>query len=173
MVKLASCYFPTFQGKAENIPLKTNRFNLVVCRQTFQFLKTEKVFASISEILKPGGSFILSLTVPFSDADEDWLYKIHCIKQPLLLKFYTSESLINDIKKSGFSIDDICTLKVRESINRWMKYAPELTQDIQNNVCSLIKNSPRVYRELHKVEVVNDEIFEDWHWIVIKTSCQA
>ena len=30
----------------------------------------------------------------------------------------------------------------------------------------MIANAPEPYRSLHQVEVVNNEVFEDWHWVI-------
>lgn len=170
MVRISSDYFPTFQGKAEDIPFEQKSFYLIVCRQSFQFLDAKMVLSEITRVLAPEGIFILSLTVPFSDKDSDWLYEIHQVKQPLLLNFYTAQTLMGELKQAGFLIEEIRTLKVRESINRWMEYAPELTHQVRNKVISMIKKAPSVYKKLHKVEVINGEVFEDWNWIVLKTS---
>ncbi len=169
MVRVSSRYFYALEGMAEEMPFKPQVFRLVVCRQTFQFLDMKKVLAEIARVLAPGGIFIVSLTVPFSDADKEWLYKVHRIKQPLLLRFYTAWDLINELKRAGFLIKENRALRVRESINRWMDYAPELTTEIRKKVISLIKKAPLAYKKLHHVEVVDGEVFEDWNWVVLKT----
>jgi ubiquinone/menaquinone biosynthesis C-methylase UbiE len=166
---VSSRYFPALEGEAEKIPFKPNSFKLVTCRQTFQFLDIKKVLSGISKILAPQGIFIVSLTVPFSDIDKDWLYEIHRVKQPLLLKFYNAEVLINKLKEAGFLIQESYALTVRESINRWMKYSPELNSQIRQKVISMIGNAPEAYKQLHRVDVVDGETFEDWNWIILKT----
>lgn len=170
MIEISSNYFPVFQGNADGIPFESNRFKLVVCRQSFQFLDVKKVLSEITRVLMPEGIFILSLTVPFSDADKDWLYEIHRLKQPLLLKFYTEQDLIEELRQANFLIGKIKTLKVRESISRWMDYAPELSEDVWGKVCSMVQNAPLAYKKLHGVEIVDGEIFEYWNWVIIKTS---
>lgn len=168
MVKISSHYFPVSEGKAEKMPFESNFFQLVVCRQTFQFLNIKEVLSEITRVLIPQGIFILSLTVPFSREDKSWLYKIHRIKQPLLLKFYTARDLIEELKKAGFSIREIKALKVRESATKWMRHAPELSQKTKEKVIAAIENAPAVYKKLHNVEVKNREVLEDWNWVVLK-----
>lgn len=168
MVGISSDFFDVSQGKADNMPFESNRFHLVVCRQSFQFLDMEAVISEIKRVLTPEGFFVLSLTVPFSDVDAGWLYEIHRIKQPLLLKFYTTDTLLAELKKFGLVIDKTKTLTVKESINKWMEYAPELSPEVKNKVCSMVQNAPDAYKRLHKVIVDNGEILEDWNWIIIK-----
>jgi ubiquinone/menaquinone biosynthesis C-methylase UbiE len=170
MVKISSRYFPVSSGKAEKLPFEAGRFNLVVCRQAFQFLDVKAVLAGVARVLAPGGVFVVSLTVPFSEEDKDWLYEIHRIKQPLLLKFYTKKSLIDEIKQAGFEITGMRDLKVRESINRWMEYAPELASETKEKVIAAVENAPETYKKLHNVEVKGKEVFEDWNWVVLKTT---
>lgn len=170
MVKISSQYFPTFQGKAADIPFESDSFHLVVCRQSFHFLNIERVLSEVGRVLISGGIFVVSLTVPFSDIDRDYLFQIHKTKQPLLQKFYTSKDLIDELNRTGFMVEKIRTITVREFITRWMHYAPELTQKVRENVCSMIKNAPLTYKKLHRVETVGREIFEDWNWVVIRSS---
>jgi ubiquinone/menaquinone biosynthesis C-methylase UbiE len=169
MARASARYFPCLEGAAEKIPFRSVSFRLVACRQTFQFLDIKNALSGIARVLAPQGVFIVSLTVPFSDADRNWLYEIHRVKQPLLLKFYTAGGLINELKEAGFSVKESRTLIVRESINRWMDHAPELNPQIREKVMSMVKDAPPEYKKLHRVEVVNGEIFEDWNWVIFKT----
>ena len=170
MVKISSCHFPVSEGKAEKLPFRSNQFHLVVCRQSFHFLNIQKVLSEIARVLAPHGIFILSLTVPFSLRDKDWLYKIHRIKQPLLMKYYITQDLNKELKKAKFLIKEIKTIKVKESITRWMKYAPELSQEVKEKVIAAVEKAPEVYKELHRVEIKDGEVFEDWNWVVFKTT---
>ena len=170
MVETASQYFPVSVGAAEKIPFKDNSFGLVVCRQTFQFLNVKEALSEIARVLAPGGRFILSQTVPFSEVDKDWLYEIHRVKQALLLTFYTVQGLIDELTNAKFIVEERRSLTVRESITQWMRYAPELSRDVKDKVLSMIKDAPADYKKLHRCEVVNGEVFEDWHWVVLKAS---
>lgn len=169
MIRCASESFPVFHGSADSIPFDSHRFDLVVCRQAFQFLKTQKVLSEISRVLKPGGILILSQTVPFSEVDRPWLEKIHKVKQALLLRFLTLDILLEELREAGFAVEDTKKLEARESITLWMAHAPELSQEIRREVCFLVRNAPPEYYNLHKVEEVEGEIFEDWHWVLIRS----
>ncbi|MEK7678691.1 MAG: hypothetical protein AAB356_00730, partial [Deltaproteobacteria bacterium] len=114
--------------------------------------------------------FIISLTVPFSEEDRDWLSEIHSVKQPLLLKFYTSAGLLHELGRAGFPVTETKTLKVRESINNWMAHAPELLSEVKNKVISMVGEAPAAYKKLHNVETVRGEVFEDWNWVVFKAA---
>ncbi len=170
MVEASSKYFPVLQGRAEKIPFETGRFTLVVCRQAFHFLNIQETLREIARVLVPQGTFVLSLTVPFSEVDSRWLYEIHRIKQPLLKKFYTTNDLTQALKQAQFSVTEIRNLKVRESVTRWMKYAPELPQETREKVIAAVENAPEAYKKLHNVKVICREVFEDWNWVVLKTS---
>lgn len=170
MVKASSKYFPVLQGRAEKIPFESNRFSLVICRQAFQFLDIQETLSEVARVLAPRGTLVLSLTVPFSESDSSWLYEIHRIKQPLLKNFYTSEDLIRALKQAQFSIIETKYLRVRESITRWMKYAPELSPETRQKVISAVENAPQFYKKLHNVKLVGEELFEDWNWVILRAS---
>lgn len=168
MVKRASRYFRVKKGTAANMPFEDERFDKVVCRQAFQFFDEKKVLTEINRVLMPAGELIMSLTVPFSEKDAGYLNKIHTVKQPLLKVFYTKKSFIEAIKENGFRILNEKELRTRENITKWMKYAPELTEETRKNVMSLIRNAPKEYNDAHKVEVNGELIEEYWNWIIIK-----
>ncbi len=170
MVRISGQHFPVLQAKAEKIPFADNSFHLVTCRQTFQFLNAANVLSEITRVLIPGGKLILSLTVPFSEEDKPWLYAIHRIKQALLLKFYTADDLNVLLKKSGFVIPESKSLQVRESVSKWMRYAPELSPAIKEKVISAIKDAPESYKKLHNVEDKGSELLEDWNWVILKAT---
>lgn len=169
MLNISSSYFSTLQGSVEKIPFDSSCFQLAVCRQSFQFIEIKKALPEIRRVLASGGFFIVSLTTPFQALDQDWLYKIHSTKQPLLLKFYTTETLINELKENGFLVQESRKVVVRESITRWMNHAPELNNDVRQKVIEMVRNSPPAYNKLHRVKVIDGEVFEDWNWIVLKT----
>lgn len=169
MAGASSRHFPALEGMAERLPFRAGIFRLAVCRQTFQFLNSGKVLAEIARVLSPGGIFIVSLTVPFSGEDKEWLHKVHRLKQPLLQKFYTAGELKRELLGAGFPVREERILQVRESVNRWMAHSPELTEEARARVISMVENSPAGYKRLHRVEVADGEVFEDWNWVVFKT----
>jgi len=168
MARISSQHFCVLQAKAEKIPFADNSFHLVTCRQTFQFLNAAETLSEIRRVLVPGGNLILSLTVPFSDMDKAWLYEIHRIKQALLLKFYTADELRAALAASGFSVLESRFLQVRESITKWMRYAPELSPEMKEKVISAIKHAPESYKKLHNVEEKGSQLLEDWNWVILK-----
>jgi len=167
MAEEANRYFPCICTPAESIPFLDGSFDVVVLRQAYFLLDDgQKVLAEVSRLLKPEGIFILSQTVPFSAEDKSWLEHIHRIKQFQLKEFFTAETLAAELEKEYFAIATTSSLTVRENISRWMAAAPELSPEKQAEVCSLIANAPEPYRSIHKVDVVDGEVFEDWNWVI-------
>lgn len=169
MLRISSRYFPVTEGSAEEMPFQPGFFRLVACRQTLQFLDIKKVLSGTAKILAPRGTFIVSLTVPFSQEDKDWLYEIHRAKQPLLLRFYTAADLVKQLQEEGFLVRESRTLRVRESVDRWMSCAPELSAPARKKVISMVKDAPPAYKRLHRVRVAGKKVFEDWNWVILKT----
>ncbi len=167
MLKISSRYFPVYRAKAEHLPFRENSFDLVVCRQSFQFLDVRYVLDEAKRVLCPKGRFIVSLTIPFGDMDKEWLKNIHITKQKLLKNFLTREDLIYYLESSGLKVRASKELVIRESINRWMGCAPELDFSIKEQVKNLIVSAPEAYKKIHKVEIRNGELLEDWNWIII------
>jgi DNA gyrase subunit B len=167
MAEEANRFFPCICTPAESIPFLDSSFDVVVLRQAYFLLEDgQKVLAEVSRVLKPDGIFILSQTVPFSKEDREWLEHIHRTKQFQLKEFFTAETLAAELEKRYFSVAATRSLTVREDIRRWMAAAPELSPEKQAEVCALVADAPEPYRSIHKVEVVAEEIFEDWNWVI-------
>lgn len=168
MAEEANRYFPCICTPAEDIPFLDGSFDVVVLRQAYFLLDDgQKVLAEVSRVLKEDGIFILSQTVPFSAEDRPWLEHIHRTKQFQLKEFFTADTLADELSKHYFSVAGTRTLTVRENISRWMAAAPELSAEKQAEVCALIANAPEPYRSIHKVEVVEGTVFEDWNWTIL------
>jgi len=167
MAEEANRYYPCICSPAESIPFLDNSFDVVVLRQAYFLLDDgQKVLAEVSRVLKKGGIFILSQTVPFSAEDRPWLEHIHRTKQFQLKEFFTDDTLANELEKQYFTVDKTRSLTVRENISRWMAAAPELSAEKQAEVCAMIANAPEPYRSIHKVAVVGGEVLEDWNWVI-------
>jgi len=167
MAEEANRFYPCICSPAESIPFLDNSFDVVVLRQAYFLLEDgQKVLAEVSRVLKTDGIFILSQTVPFSAEDRPWLEHIHRTKQFQLKEFFTADTLAGELEEQYFTVATTRSLTVRENISRWMAAAPELSAEKQAEVCSLVANAPKPYRIIHKVEVVEGEVFEDWNWVI-------
>lgn len=156
------------QASVESLPFDDQSFDLAVLRQALFLFDSMTGLKEIKRVLKKGGKFIISQTVPFSSADDPWLKHIHQSKQAQLLNFYNAGDIERMLVCAGFNIKEMKTLPVRESITRWMEYAPELNDEKRKLICELVKNAPEEYAKIHKVEEKNGEIFEDWNWVIFK-----
>ena len=160
--------FPVVQGDITAIPFEDNSFDFAILRQALFLFDTLAGLKEIRRILKPGGSFVISQTVPFSSTDEPWLKHIHEVKQAQLLNFYTSFDIEKMLLTAGFSVKEMTLLSVRESVTHWMNLAPEQTDEMRQKICDMVANAPEAYKKIRDVEVINDEVFENWNWVIFK-----
>lgn len=168
MVEETAHHFPAIQHDVQQpLPFEAKHFDLVVMRQALFFFETDQLLKEIKRLLKQNGRFVLSQTVPFdSKEDEAWLKKVHTTKQAQMKKFYTTTDLENLLKEAGFNIEKKSFLSVRESITLWMKHAPELSDQKKEEVINLIKNTPPNLQKYRQVEIKNNELFENWNWVI-------
>ena len=167
MAKEANRYFPCICCSAEQIPFLDASFDVVVLRQAYFLLDDgQKMLSEARRVLKDDGVLILSQTVPFSGEDAAWLEHIHRFKQLQLREFYSAETLAGELEKGCFRIAETRRLAVRENITRWMASAPELSEEKQAEVCRLVSDAPEPYRTIHKVSVTDNEVYEDWSWVI-------
>jgi DNA gyrase subunit B len=167
MAEEANRFFPCICAPVENVPFLDNSFDVVVLRQAYFLLENgQQALAQAHRVLKPHGVFVLSQTVPYGPDDAVWLEKVHRTKQAQLRHFYTEEDLVSELQRDHFRVERTRRLSVRENITRWMNAAPELSEDKRAEVVSLIANAPQLYRNIHGVNTVNNEVFENWNWVI-------
>jgi len=166
MLSQAQSCFSVIRADVESLPLGNKTFNLAILRQALLFLDPFKLLKEVKRVLKDKGIFVISHTVPFSDIDKSWLKKVHLAKQSQLLKFYTSDDIKKILVKNGFSIEKEKFVCVRESIDRWLNFAPELTKKKKKNVYKLIQHAPENYKKLRNIKMEDGQLFENWNWVV-------
>lgn len=167
MAEEANRFYPCICASAESIPFLDDSFDVVVLRQAYFLLDDgQKVLAEAQRVLKPEGVLVFSQTVPFSAGDAPWLEHIHRTKQAQLREFHTEETLIQELERDYFSVVNTQRLSVRENITRWLAAAPELSAEKRAEVSALVANAPDSYRSVHRVEVVNGEVCEEWNWVI-------
>ena len=167
MAEEANGFFPCICSPAEQVPFLDNAFDVVVLRQAYFLLEDgQKVLAEAHRVLKTGGVFVFSQTVPFSSDDSPWLEHIHRTKQAQFREFFTEESLKSQLEQEFFTVNNVRRLTVQENITRWLDEAPELSAEKRAEVSALIENAPEPYRSLHRVEVANGQVLEDWNWVI-------
>ena len=174
MAEEANRFFPCICSPAEQVPFLDNAFDVVVLRQAFFLLDDgQKVLQQAHRVLKPGGVFVFSQTVPFSAEDSPWLEHMHRAKQAQLREFFTEESLRNQLEQEFFRVNEVRRLTVRENITRWLESAPELSAEKRAEVEGLVVDAPEPYRSIHKVEVVDGQVLEDWNWVIFSAVRKA
>lgn len=174
MAEEANLYYPCICSSAENIPYLDKSFDVIVLRQAYFLLDNgQKVLAEARRVLKDSGVFVFSQTVPYSTEDHQWLEKIHRYKQAQLREFYSEQTLVAELKKAGFAVEETIRLSVRENINHWMANAPEQSEEKKAEVCRMVAEAPEPYRSLHRVEVTDGQVDEDWNWVVFRAGKTA
>lgn len=161
--------FPVIQADITALPFDDNTYDFAILRQALFLFESGAGLKEIWRILKPGCTFVVSQTLPFSKEDEPWLKHIHEVKQKQLLNFFTQNDIEKLLSDAGFIIQKTTSLSVRESITHWMKYAPEQSEEMKEKVCNLVANAPEEYKKTRNVKVLNGEVFEDWNWVIYQT----
>jgi ubiquinone/menaquinone biosynthesis C-methylase UbiE len=168
MVNEASKYVKAMVGDAAKLPFDDAIADLIVMRQAYFLLDDgHAVLREVRRLLKPGGKFLLSHLVPYSSTDAPHLQKVHAAKQAQMRRFFTTESLTEELDTHGFDVVARDFVTVRENVSLWMREAPELSEDKRREVCDLVLNAPENYRKVRRVELVDGEIFEDWNFVLL------
>jgi ubiquinone/menaquinone biosynthesis C-methylase UbiE len=167
MVEVANKYFKSTVGSIENMPFESQKYDLVIIRQAFMLVNGDKTLKEIRRILKPNGRFILIQSVSFSDLDDAQYEKVQKARHINMLMYYRTIDLKNEIQKNGLEVIEESFLTVQESIDHWIKSAPELSSSLREKIRLLISHAPSEYKVTRNVKEVNGELFENWNWVLI------
>lgn len=167
MVAVANEFFPALTGNIENIPFAANTFDAAVLRQSFMLVNGSIALKEIHRILKKDGEFLISQSVPFGE-DDDHYQKVQWARHINMKKYYNAKTLSEELLDHGFELIDTVFLSVEESINKWISRAPELSSDLRTNIFDLVNKAPENYKKTRNVHSREDELFENWNWVLIK-----
>lgn len=168
MVRESGRHFKAVQASVDALPFESRSFDLCVMRQAYFLLGDgPAALREARRVLRPGGRFILSQTVPYSEVDEPWLRKVHETKQKEMTRFFTAGDLEAELNSHGFRVVKKDSITIRESVSLWMANAPEMEPERREKVCELVASAPEEYRRLREVEVRDGEILENWNWVIL------
>lgn len=163
-LEIASQNIETTLGNVEKIPYKNNSFDIAVIRQSYKLINGPNVLKEISRILKPKGKFILGQSISFSEKDEVLYRKIQEARHINMMCYYTHDEFIKELEQNAFSVLKYKQVVVRESVDHWLKYALSLSDEQKLEIKNFILHAPQEYKEIHEVELIGDELFENWNW---------
>lgn len=102
-------------GNATNLPFVDDQFDGACLRQVFHYVDDVKCIQEINRILKINGLFACAQVTTSSNELYNWWAGIKPIVQPLRMRVYTNDNLIDLFKLNGF---EIIQTKVRNILRR-------------------------------------------------------
>lgn len=145
--------------------LPADYFDLATARMIFHHLNdTVQAARNISNILKPGGTFVLCEGVPPTLRTVDWYTEMFHYKEDR--KTLTEVDLINTLLQAGF--EDVATRSIvmeNCSLNNWLD-----NSGLPNENIEIIKdmhfNAPDFVQEDYEMEMVNGDCLMRWRFAI-------
>ncbi len=153
------------QGNIYQLPFDDATFDLVCTREVLHLLPgPEKPVAEIFRVLKPGGQFIVGQTLPFSEDDAAWMFRIFKKKQPLVFNWFQEADFRRLLIGAGFGDLEMTEAHVWESIDVWID-SYETTKLHRQEIRQLYREAPAEARAVHPFEISpSGEIRDLWRW---------
>ena len=154
-------------GSVYEMDFDDNSYDLVVTREILHLLPDVCVPVSeIFRVLKPGGQFIFGQTVPYSEVDAAWMFRIFKKKQPLFCNNFLPEQLSDLLRGCGFENIEIKEYLQWEPIDLWID-THETSALHRQEIRELFFNAPDDVREVHPFEITPDgKIRDQWRWCI-------
>ncbi len=154
-------------GSIYKMDFDDNSFELVVTREVLHLLpEPRRALLEVLRVLRPGGQLIFGQTVPYSEVDAAWMFRIFKKKQPLFCNNFLVEDLQQVLTECGFHRIEINEYLQWEPIDLWID-THETSALHRQEIRELYYNAPKDLREVHPFEVSSDgRITDQWRWCI-------
>ncbi|BCB83712.1 class I SAM-dependent methyltransferase [Phytohabitans suffuscus] len=170
MVRRHVAHAPAVVGDAHHLPVASGRVDVVICRQSFHYLRSPDVaLAEVSRVLGPGGRLLIAQIVPFQERlDEAWWATGMSIRQPLRRHLWTGARLCDAVTGAGFYVESVADLRRRTSLNQWMDRYP-LGPAARGALVRHFAMTPPPVKALRAFDESGGDVAYDLRWIFITT----
>jgi ubiquinone/menaquinone biosynthesis C-methylase UbiE len=154
---------------AHHIPYPHTSFDVVLCRQVLHYITDiNKCLQEVQRILDDRGAIVIGQITPFGEKDEEWWKRILRTRQPLRKYFLTLNDLVLALIKNRFTIVRMAQIRAKESLNSWLSRYSDSVEQVEQ-VRALHTQAPKVYKELHRFQEIDNDIVFDNCWTFIRS----
>lgn len=157
-------------SKVEDMTFSNNVFDICVCRQGLQFTNLGQALKQIYRALKPGGTAVLAhLTTYPEETEEDKkiTFKIQALRNPARTNYLSHDTIQQALKIAGFKDIETHPYITKESIGRWINHGA-IPEENKTAIMQCYHETPSHYKEIHHVEILDDDILDDMHMAIVK-----
>lgn len=154
-------------GSVYEMDFDDNSYDLVVTREVLHLLPEPRVpLSEIFRVLRPGGQIIFGQTVPYSEVDSAWMFRIFKKKQPLFCNNFLAEELCDLLRECGFESVEMKEYLQWEPIDLWID-THETSALHRQEIRDLFFNAPEDVKEVHPFEITPEgKIRDQWRWCI-------
>ena len=106
-------------SSAEDIPLPSDSYDLVVERQGIQFMDDTEATKEMVRVCRPGGRICLVQLCAVDESDKAEYHEILRLRNPARKNFYLREDLVALLKQAGCSKVELHTYTSIEDVDAW------------------------------------------------------
>jgi DNA gyrase subunit B len=152
---------------AEKLPLPSDRFDLVVCRQGIQFMTLPDAVAEMVRVLRPGGRIILINLCAYGELDKAEYFESLRLRNPVRRHFFCPEDLENLLAATGcVEVTSHRHISV-EDVDVWSDNGA-IEESRREAIREVYRNASEEFRRLHSVRE-DDGRFVDHMLFVVAT----
>lgn len=135
---------------AENLPLPSDSFDLVVCRQGIQFMTLPDAVAEMIRVLRPGGRIILVNLCAYGEADKAEYFESLRLRNPVRRHFFCPEDPENLLTAAGcVEVDSRRHISI-EDVDVWSDNGA-IEESRREAIREVYRNASEPFRRLHSV----------------------
>ncbi len=149
------------------IPFRPDSFDVIICNEVLMYMpNSEELLGQFRKVLRPSGCLIVYNPISFTprlaagikkiirgvaqagdsiawDTQSDWKKAVRATR----INYYSYDSLLDEIRRSGFTIEDVSAFRIFRNRLRWMNKL-ESNAGYRSRVISMASKFPRMASDI-------------------------
>jgi ubiquinone/menaquinone biosynthesis C-methylase UbiE len=151
----------------EQLPLCSESFGLVTCRQGLHYVNLEATIGEIARLCEPGGAVIIGQITPYGDVDLEWFRSLASLKKPYLASVVTQVCLIDALRADAFECIRVLETTGVDSLDSWSG-RNDLPKTVRKEAWELFTRASEEISALYGFSYADRDVHFQMHWTLVK-----
>ncbi len=159
---------------AEEIPFEDNSFDIVVAKNSLQYLNNDslsKVISELHRILCSTGHFIFAQNTPCTSYADDtlqqWIALSKCA-EPLSQSNYTKQQWSDLFIQNQFNLSKTAEIKINTSVGKWEVQTAQIETKRVSKYSQMLRSSSEHFKQLYEISERDGDVWFTEFWTVFE-----
>jgi len=139
-------------GPGENLPVDSNAFDIVICRQGTQFMNDRDAIAEMVRAVRPGGCVCVINLCAYGEQDKEEYFEILRLRNPVRRNFYLRADLQHLFVASGLENVQVHEHISIEDVDTWSNNGA-ISEARRETIREMYRKASQDFSDLHQVQL--------------------